>query len=262
MELNELLQNKIEEYEKNLAKVNKELESAPKGYIRVSYKHKCPQYYYLENRNERNGKYLNKNHQQLVKDIQLRDYNKKLKRELEHQLRSLRKCLATYSAEKLIQIYEQIPAPRKTKITPKIITSAEYKERWEATKYTPKPFNETQPFLITANGEKVRSKSENIIADSLLRLETAYRYEAPVRIAGITFHPDFICLNLRTRQEVLWEHLGLMDDADYATTAIEKIRLYEQSGYKLGENLILTAETREHPLNSQEVEQIINKYLK
>lgn len=262
MELNELLQKKIAEYEKILSKVNKELESAPKGYIRVSYKHKCPQYYYLENRNERNGKYINKKHQQLVKDIQLRDYNKRLKRELEHQLYSLRKCLASYSSEKLIQIYEKIPVPRKNKITAKVISNSEYKEKWETTKYTPKTFDEAQTFLITANGEKVRSKSENIIADTLLRLETAYRYEAPVRIADITFHPDFICLNLRTRQEVLWEHLGLMDDENYATNAIEKIRLYEQSGYKLGENLILSAETREHPLNSQEVEKIINKYLK
>lgn len=262
MELNESLQHKIEEYEKILAKVNKELESAPKGYLRVSYKHNCPQYYFLENRTERNGKYMNKKQQALVKEIQLRDYNKKLKRELEHQLEPLKKCLATFAPEKLVQIYEQLPVTRRTKITSKIISNHEYKENWESIKYTPKQIDEAMPFLITAKGEKVRSKSENIIADTLFRLNISYHYEAPLQISGKIFHPDFICLNTRTRQEFIWEHLGLMENADYAATAIEKIRLFEDSGYTLGKNLIISAETREHPLNSQEVERYVRKYLK
>ena len=39
-------------------------------------------------------------------------------------------------------------------------------------------------------------------------------------------HPDFYCLNLRTRQEFAWEHFGMMDDPDYASTTAEKLRLY------------------------------------
>ncbi|MFQ9213592.1 MAG: hypothetical protein ACLR4C_08105 [Eubacterium ventriosum] len=43
-------------------------------------------------------------------------------------------------------------------------------------------------------------------------------------------------LNRKTRKEIYWEHLGMMDDADYVEKAIKKIELYEKMGYFKGIN--------------------------
>lgn len=133
------------------------------------------------------------------------------------------------------------------------------------------------PQLVTTRGEHVRSKSECIIADTLARLEIPYRYEAPLKIAisdnpdskskrsslkhAVTFHPDFTCLNKRTRQEFIWEHFGMMDVANYAKNAVEKERIYANAGFIPGVNFIATTEVDDIPLNSKYVEQLAKKLL-
>lgn len=261
MQLKQFLNQKIEELEKILSKVNKELETAPSGYIRVSYKHKCPQYYLLENCKDRNGKYLNKNQQSLVKAILLRDYNKKLKRELNRQLKILKRCRKIYAPEKITAIYEKTPKARKLNVSPKVIPTQQFVETWKNYKYKPKPLEENDSMHITANGEKVRSKSENLIADTLFRLNIPYRYEQPVKLGKKFFYPDFTCLNPRTRQEFLWEHFGLLDNPEYATNAVGKIHIYNQHGYFTGQKLIITTETMTQPINTIEVEKIAREFL-
>ena len=75
-------------------------------------------------------------------------------------------------------------------------------------------------------GERVRSKSEILIANSLNEMNIQYRYEYPIRISNTTFYPDFYILNLRRRKEYIWEHFGRMDDIEYARNAIRKIRYF------------------------------------
>lgn len=75
-------------------------------------------------------------------------------------------------------------------------------------------------------------------------------------------HPDFYCLNLRTRQEFAWEHFGMMDDPDYASRAAEKLRLYAENGFFPGKNLIITMETTKQQLSSKMLREVIKAYLK
>lgn len=261
MQLKQFLNQKIEELEKILTKVDKELETAPKGYIRVSYKHKCPQYYLIKNCKDRNGEYLNKNQRPLVEEILLRDYNKKLKRELERQLKILNKCRKIYSPDKITAIYEKTPKPRKLNIQPKIMTTEQFVDNWKKLKYKPKLIAENDSIHVTVNGEKVRSKSENLIADTLFRLNIPYRYEQPVKLGSKIFYPDFTCLNIRTRQEFLWEHFGLLDEPEYATNAVGKIHIYNQHGYFTGQKLIISTETKNQPINTIEIEKLAKEFL-
>ena len=111
------------------------------------------------------------------------------------------------------------------------------------------------------------SKSEVIIANALKSHDVPYRYEYPLVLEVADedhreFHPDFYCLNLRTRQEYAWEHFGMMDDAEYAERAVQKLSLYSTNGYFPGKNLIITMESKSAPLSSQEINRIINEYLK
>ena len=109
------------------------------------------------------------------------------------------------------------------------------------------------------NGERVRSKSEVIIADALERSGIPYKYECPRELSdgGQRVYPDFTCLNLRTRKEVLWEHLGMMDNPEYASMAVKKFSSYLKNGFVLGVNLIVSMECSDKPLNQTEVRKII-----
>ena len=85
-----------------------------------------------------------------------------------------------------------------------------------------------------------------------------YHYEVPVKISKeVTLHPDFFCLNKRTRQEFYWEHCGKMDDPDYSQKLVNRLAIYAQKDIIVGKNLILTMETQKQPLNIKVVEKVI-----
>ena len=75
------------------------------------------------------------------------------------------------------------------------------------------------------------------------------------------FFPDFTCLNLRTREEYLWEHFGMMDDPEYALNAMGKLDVYEKNGIFLGKRLIVSRETVENPLNVKRIQNLAEEYL-
>ena len=89
-----------------------------------------------------------------------------------------------------------------------------------------------------------------------------YFYEVPLYLQGYGYvKPDFTILNKRTGKTYYWEHLGLMDVEDYCQTAIKKIECYEKNRIYPGKQLILTYETKDHPLNIRIAERLIKEYL-
>ena len=106
--------------------------------------------------------------------------------------------------------------------------------------------------IITERGERVRSKSEKIIADKLYALGIPYRYEYPLVLSGnIRVYPDFIILKLPEREEVYLEHFGRMDDEEYVESVMYKLSTYEKNRIYLGVNLFVTHETSKNPLNTR-----------
>ena len=112
----------------------------------------------------------------------------------------------------------------------------------------------------TIKGHRVRSKSEVIIADALYKSGIPYRYEWTRYFRGKKLSPDFTLRDPQTGKIIIWEHAGLMDDPDYVMTLANKLILYAEAGYRLGDNLIITMETREHPLDSSYVQEIIDRF--
>lgn len=66
----------------------------------------------------------------------------------------------------------------------------------------------------TSAGIFVQSKSEVIIANLLKQHRVPFAYEQPLGAEGKTYYPDFT-LNLPTG-DIFWEHLGMLDDQEYA----------------------------------------------
>lgn len=111
------------------------------------------------------------------------------------------------------------------------------------------------------DGRKVRSKSEAMIGNELLRRGIAFRYEEALEIAGRKYYPDFTIRPDEFSETIIWEHLGLMDEGKYRFDASMKIHDYMLNGYYPGINLILTSETRANPLDFMLVDQIIRTYI-
>ena len=151
---------------------------------------------------------------------------------------------------------------RQKLITPVTFTDQQYIENWQNITWHPRPFAADAPEFFTARNEQVRSKSEVIIADTLSRHNIPYRYEYPLELKnGDIYHPDFLCLNVRTRQEFIWEHFGMMDSPAYASRTVSKLKVFSENNILPGKNLIITMETADLQLSSRQVENLIKEYL-
>ena len=159
---------------------------------------------------------------------------------------------------------------RQKLITPVYLPNDEFVQKWESVPYVGKEFGQDAPEILTARGERVRSKSEAIIADTLYRLSIPYKYECPKLFSDFrmknskrTFmmFPDFTCLNVRLRREFVWEHFGMMGNAEYSSQVAWKMACYEVNGFFPGKNLITSMESSELPLDARKVERIAKCFL-
>lgn len=248
--------------EQQLFEVRERLDSAPIGTLRISERENGIQYYHRTECTDTRGKYIKNSQMDLAKALAQKDYDSKIEKEILKEIEAINVLLAMYHPEQIDKIYEGLHRNRKTLVTPVRYPDAEYVKKWESHEYEKKGFPENYPEFYSDRGERVRSKSEIIIANKLLRMKVPYRYECPVRMFdGKMVHPDFTCLNVRTRKEYVWEHFGMMDDKDYVNRAISKIERYSKSGFWLGVNLIATFESTERPINVYNLKRVIEQYL-
>ena len=56
-------------------------------------------------------------------------------------------------------------------------------------------------------------------------------------------------LKMPDRKVVYMEHFGLLDEGAYLETTMRKLKLYNENGIVLGDNLLITCETSRNPLN-------------
>nr|MCR5178812.1 hypothetical protein [Lachnospiraceae bacterium] len=162
----------------------------------------------------------------------------------------------------LIHIYDRLKPARKRLVNPIYVDDEQYIQEWRSKEYETLDFYEMKNDFYSENGVRVRSKSELIIANMLEKNRIPYRYEYPLRLKGqVIVRPDFLCLNVRMRKEYIWEHFGMMDNPSYANRNVEKITKYEQNGYSIGENMIMTFETTQCAINPMNIKRIIDQYL-
>jgi ATP-dependent DNA helicase RecQ len=80
----------------------------------------------------------------------------------------------------------------------------------------------------TEKGDKVRSKSEVIIANLLYKHGIKYEYELPlVYENGKSIKPDFTVF-ISDDKKVFWEHLGMLGTESYDETWLYKLNIYDK----------------------------------
>ena len=132
---------------------------------------------------------------------------------------------------------------------------------WQAAEYEKCPLYPERLAFAVAGGGKVRSKSEALIANLLQTLKIPYRYEQACFVGGKKYFPDFTALNLRTGQEFLIEHFGMMNNPEYSQNTASKIKHYLENGYIPYLNILFFFEGNELPLDMEMIRFVFEKYL-
>lgn len=261
-----MAQARAEELMQAICEKEKMLKKAPAGHLRIAQKGRCTRYFHVTDKSSEWGDYLPNSEKTLIDALAQKDYDMAALTELRRELEVIDRFCKSYHPERVDELYMKLHERRRPHVKPLLLSDEEYAKRWQAVTYAGKPFAADAKLLLTARGERVRSKSEVIIADTLLRLNIPYRYEYPrvMQVGGrrVKFYPDFTCLRQSDRSEVVWEHLGMMDDAGYAEKTFEKMEAYESNGLFVGAGLITTRETQSRPLNSAEVLRLAEKFLR
>ena len=246
----EMLENVIRSAERRLR-------TAPKGAVHVSTHGNGYQFYLRSSSSEKSGTYIPASKRQLAIALMQKKYDRTILEAARKQAAAITEFIRRYDPDALKTVYEQLQDVTKNSILPAEISDQEYVQRWIAHKYEPKPIGDDIPEHYTQKGERVRSKSEVMIADALAYAGIPYRYECPVNVGGMIYHPDFTILREEDRKEFFWEHLGRMDETDYCRRTVLRIRTYEKNGIIPGRDLILTMETSQNPLNLSVINQRI-----
>ena len=217
--------------------------------------------YHMRKKGEKTGVYLKRNQDKLVKELAQKEYLSKMLRTLEHEIHVLKRFLSEFDAEALKKVYAEMKAGKKELVVPYQYPDDEYSYFWQAKNYEGGKFSENDPEIYTKKGERVRSKSEQIISDRLYDAGIPYRYEFPFVYEGNkVIHTDFTVLRKSTRDVFRWEHFGKMDDPKYRKTFFWKQSLYAQHGYVPGINIIYTFEDKDNPLDTRFLDRLIKKF--
>lgn len=242
------------------------LGKAPTGRIKIQHRGSNHHCYHITDPTKPSGEYIPVSNQKLIKALVQKEYDQAVLSELQQELNLLDKFIDKYKPSAIKNILENYPETRLDYITPLQVSDDKYSAIWRTISYKGKAFEEGSPEFITSMGEQVRSKSEVIIADTLTKFKIPYKYECPLQVKTtshkqLTIYPDFTCLNVRTRKQIIWEHFGRMDDSEYSAQMVRKMRTFSRNGFIPGINLLFTMESNCTPLDRRDAEQLIKTFL-
>ena len=252
------------------------LEKMPEGSLRISSKSKSGKvmYYHRRTKSERYGKYIPLSRMELVSALIQKEYYVSTLSDIGQEIRQLEKIITFYEKACKKDVKNQKSGPRSMLLSRTsdllndfnclsefALSEDEYAYRWINQPFEAKPFEDGQRFFSTRRGEKVRSKSELIIADCLDEAGIDYKYECPLNMKKYIIHPDFTILDRRRRKIIYWEHLGMMDDPAYAEKAILRIKAYADNNIYEGDRLILSFESANAQIDTAQIRSIIAKHL-
>lgn len=238
--------------------IEQKINCFPEGRITIKH-HNSASNYYLQNENGQ--KYLNKS-DKLIGELIQKEYLQNVLDALKREASFLETALNHYPILTAEEVFATLPYDRQVYAKPITLSDEQFVERWLSQPYKRKPVSSEAPAFITMKGDKVRSKSEMIIADRLWINGIPYKYECPLKIGNKVIHPDFTILRISDRKTLYHEHCGMMDSQEYSDDFVNRINLYASTKITIGDNLFLTFETAAAPLNTSLLDELINKHFR
>ena len=245
---------------KTVENIEKELSLMPEGRINIR-KHGNHTYYYHTGTKSKD-KYLSKNDTPLIKALIQKSYLKSVLKTAKQELAALEKMMKIYPENLPEEEFDKLPEERKKLATPIIPGDEKNARKWMDAPYTRKPFKKGTPVFMTMRGERVRSKSEMIIADRLYANGIPYRYECPLMVGKEIIHPDFSLLRMSDGKVMYHEHCGKMTDPQYYDDLVDRVNKYNQAGIIQGDRLTFTFESQDKPFDVRVIDRMIREYFK
>ena len=252
--------------EKKLAEAQDRLSLAPAGSLSVrKRKSKTDYYHNVEDKKykTRKRKQLNiTNNQKLILQLADKFIQQKILIRSRKNLFCLRKLQTNFAPTATDTIVPLLgPAYRQVFQ----LQQKKYMEQMRNISYSKAPFDPRSHIHETDSGELVRSKSEQIILNTLYAYPLVVHYEEEFFytncVPGIKrCYPDFTII-LPDGSRIIWEHFGRLDDPEYCRRAAVKLNLYQQNGYVIGKNLIVTMDDDKGNVSSALVIDAIEHYI-
>ncbi len=243
--------------------IEEKLKNKPNGKIVIKKHKNSVQFYLRKVPGERLGTYISKKNQMMITQYLEKQYYEKSLLELDKEIAILESVVNEVNEAQpcLYSVFEAYHPDARRFITPIACSDETYVNMWISRPYEKKPIGDAALDRYTDKGEHVRSKSEENIANALYKAGIPYKYECPLKLkSGAIIHPDFTILDVKNRKEVYWEHRGMMDDREYAKDSVRRIKEMNANGIYLGDRLIITEETSNQQLGTNEIKSIINHY--
>ncbi len=251
----EYLRKIIEEKEKALS-------SAPDGALKISYSHGKVQYKQIQAGGNKKECHIPSGDMILVRQLAQKKYDEKILKKAKREICTISRLISQYESGTCDDLYNGLSDVRKKLIVPVMVPDDEFIKMWLDDPYEGLGFEEGSKEYYSSAGLRVRSKSESSIADKYDEYSIPMKYEKPLILKGYgVVYPDYTLLNVRLRKIYIHEHMGMMDDPEYAENNTKKLLSYQRNGYFPGKNLILTFETKGQPFDARLMDDIIKQYL-
>lgn len=255
--LRSLSEKRVKELEEIILEKELNLRNAPEGTLRTCRCKKTTQYFIRKEENDKTGQYIKKKDIALAERLAQKEYDERVLKAAREELKCLKRLADVYETHPLEEAQNKMVAAKVDLVNLVAKSDEQYVSEWLSQKFERPDYYSESAKIDNGKGIMMRSKSEVLISTLLDKYGIPNLYEKPMRLGDGLVLPDFTLLDMRSRTEIIWEHLGMMDNEAYVAAALEKIRKYEQHGFILGKGLIVTYETKKTPLNAQHLRNII-----
>lgn len=236
--------------------LEKKIDSYPEGKINIRPNKSGYSYFWHRGNTYR---YLNKSDTELIKQLIQKDLIADAISKAKTEEFILHELMSKYPTVAIEDLYGLLPEKRKKYASPIFLNNVEYAKHWLSLPFAPKSFGKDGPEYYTIKGERVRSKSEVIIADRLFSKGIPYKYECPLKVGKEIIHPDFTILRHSDRKIVFHEHCGMMGDKQYGEDMVDRVNKYGKAGIFVGDRLFFTFESSDHPFDISWLDDFIER---
>ena len=233
---------------------------APEGQLFFRTVNGKTRLYWRQSVGAKNGRYLSAKKSDIAEKLAQKKCAEETAVAIDRELFVLEKCLQALNkivGSPVEEVHEKLDERIRELSAPIIESDNQYAQNWLTEGEWDNRFHEDHKKIVTKSGEKVRSKSEAIIAAILRNESVPFKYEHPLRIGERMIYPDFTVLDRHHRREIYWEHFGMIDDPDYAVNAAKKLSSLSAAGFDTDARFIFTVESDDIPFSELQMYEII-----
>ena len=247
-------------YDQLMKKYKLTLSNSPQGSLISQKNGNIDQYLWLHSQDgKRIRKGINKN-EEMIRALAQKEFARRSMQVLEPNVKLLQHALGNLKPfdpndilKSMTKGYSKLPEDYffdmnqlaiDLKLDDEIKARIDRHREWGLKPYEQSDFMTEYKKHTTSRGLKVRSKSEALICECCYKWYTLpFRYEQVLVVGDMILTPDFTFEDY-WKELFFWEHLGMMDDPEYAARNFKKLERYYDAGLVPGDNLILSFDRR------------------